>query len=217
MGNVNSVSGRGTNAVEMGNKSSANSGISEVAFHHAKLALSVFFPPIKLNSLALYRLEFALMCLIPINISNNTRVPEVYDGVVNEESGGGRRMENIEVVIFDPRTIEIGRGVCVCVKGDGVFRVSPFTNSYNVSINPNLSEGNISCYFVLPVLIEKYKRVLPHITTVVLAPPVSWVIGVIKLLSKLGNVGDGTGCARKGDGGVICGKPNWFVALNIVI
>jgi len=214
---MNSISGRGVNAVKMGNESGADGSVSEVAFHHDKLALSIFFPSIKLNSLALYRLKFALMHSIPINISDNTRVLEVYDGVVDEESGGGRGMEDIEVVVFDPRTLEIGRGVCACMKGDRVLRVSPFANSYNVSINPDLSEGDILRYFILPILIEEDKGILLRITAVVLAPPSSWVIGVVKLLSKLGNIGNGAGCRRKGDSGVIRGEPNWLVVLYVII
>jgi len=126
-------------------------------------------------------------------------------------------MKDIEVIILDPRATEIGGRMCLCVKGDGVFRISPFANSYNVSVNPSLSEGDILCYFVLPVLIEEDQRVLPHITTVVLTPSSSWVIWVIELLSELENVGDGTRCGRKGDGGVIHSKLDWLVTLDIVV
>jgi len=182
------------NTVEMRDESSADGSIGEMSFHHTKFALSVAFSPIKFNLLVLYCLEFILMHSIPIDVSDNTRILEVYDSIVNEKSGGRGRVEDIEVIIFDPRAIEIGRGVCSHMKGNGVLGVSPFSDSYNVSVNPNLSEGNVSCDFILSVLIEEDKRVLLHITTVVLAPSISWMIWVVKLLSELGNVGDGTGC-----------------------
>jgi len=216
-GNVNSVSGRRTNTVEMRDKPSVNGGIGEVSFHHTKLALSIALPSVKLNSLALYHLELTLMRPIPIDVSNNTRVLEVYNGIVDEELGGGRGVEDIKVIIFDPGAVEIGRGVCLHMKGDGVLGVSPFANSYNMSINPNLSEGNISCYFILTVLVEEDKGVLLHITTVILAPPVSWMVQVIKLLSELGNIGDGARHRRKGNGGVIHSKSDWLITLNIVV
>ena len=214
---VNSVSGGRVNAVEMGNKSGTNGSISEMLFHHTELALSVAFSPVKLNSLALYRLEFALMCLISINVSDNTRVLEIYDSIVDEKSGSGRRVENVEIVIFDPRAVEVGRGMCTCMKGNGVFGVSPFANPYDVSINPNLSEGDISCNLILTILVEEDQRVLPRITMVILAPPISWMIWVVKLLSELGNVGDGTRCGGEGDSGVIHSKSDRFVTLYIVI
>ena len=132
--------------VEMQHKSGANGGIGEMVFYHTKFALSIAFPPIKLNSLALYHLEFTLMHLISIDISNNARVLEIYDGIVDKESGGGRGVKNIEVIIFDP-----------------------------------------------------------------------WAIGVVKLLSKLGNIGNRTRSGGEGDGRVICSKPNWFVALHVLI
>ena len=203
--------------VKVRNKSSANGGIGEVAFHHTELALSSFFPSIKLNSLTFYCLEFALVCLIPINISNNTRVFEVYDGVVDEESGGRGRVEDIEVIILDPRAIEIGGRVCAPLKGNGVFGVSPLANSYNVSVDSDLSEGDVLRYFILPILIKEDEGVLPHITTVVLAPSSSWMVRVVKLFSKLGNVGNGARSGGEGDGRVIHSESNWFVALNIIV
>jgi len=216
-GDVNGVSGGGVNAVKVRDKLSANGGIGKVSFHHTEFALSVVFTPIKFNSLVLYHLKFTLMRPVSVDISNNTGVLEIYNGIVDEKSRSGRGVEDIEVIIFDPRVVEIGGGVCSYIKGNGVFRVSLFANSYNVGIDPHLSEGNVSCYFVLTVLIEEDKGVLPCITAVVLAPSISWVIQVVKLLSKLGNVGDGTRCGGKGNGGVIFSKPNWFVTLNIVV
>ena len=214
---MNSVSGGGANAVKMRNEPSANSGIGKMSFHHTELALSIALSSVELNSLALYHLELILICPISINVSDNARVFEIYDGIVNEELGGGRRVENVEVIILDPRMIEIGRGVCLCMKGDGVFRVSLFIDSYNVSINPDLSEGDVLRYFILPILIEEDKRVLPRITAVVLAPPISWVIRVVELLSELGNIGDGAQHGRKGNGRVISSESYWLIALNVVI
>ena len=94
---VDSISGRGANTIEVGSELGANGGISEVLFHHAELALSTVFPSVKFNLLALYCLEFILMCLIPVDISNNARVFEVNNGIVNEELGGRGWMEDVKV------------------------------------------------------------------------------------------------------------------------
>ena len=215
-GNVNSGSGGGANAVEVRNKSGANSGEGEVSFYHAEFALSIFLPFIKLNSLALYCLKFALMRSIPKNISDNTRVPEINDGVVDEESRGGRRMENVEVVVFDPGTIEVGSGMCSCMEGDRILGVAALVSPYKMSVDPNLPKDNIACYLILSVLIEEDKWVLPCISTVVLAPPSSWMVWV-KLLSELRDIRNGTRCRGEGDGGVVLSKPNWFIVLYVDI
>jgi hypothetical protein len=157
------------------------------------------------------------MRLIPIDVSNNTRVFEVYDGVVNEELGGRGGMENIKVVILDPRVVEIWSGMCLRMKGNGIFGVSSFANPYNVSVNPNLPKGDVSRYLVLTILIEKDEGVLPRITAVVLTPSSSWVSRVVKLFSELRDIGDGTRCGREGYGGVVLSKSDWLVALHIVI
>jgi len=214
---VNGVSGRGANTVKVRNKSGTNSSAGKVSFHHTEFALGAVFPFIELNSLALHCLEFSLVSLISINISNNTRILEIDDGIVDEESGGGGGMENVEVIIFDPGTIEIGSGMCTCMKRDRKFRVPMLASPYKVSIDPNLPEGDIACHLVLPVLIEEDKQVLPRITAVVLTPSGSWMVWVIELLSKLRDVGNGTRCGGEGDGRVVLSKPKWFVVLYIIV
>jgi len=216
-GNVNGVSGGGTNAVKVRDKPSANSGIGEVSLYHAELALSIAPSSIELNSLALYHFKFTLMHSIPINVSNNTRVLEIYDGIVNGESRGGRGVENVEVVVLDSRMVKVGGGVCSSVKGNGVLRVSSLVSPYNVSVNSNLPKGDVSRYLVLTILVEEDERVLPHITAVVLTPSSSWMVWVVKLFSELGNVGDMARSGGERDGGIVFSEPNRFVTLNIVV
>ena len=214
---MDGVSGRRVNTVEVGSESGANGSVSKVALHHTKFALGITFLLVKLNLLALYCLEFTLMYLIPIDVSDNTRVFEIYNGVVDEKTRSRGWVEDVEVIVLDPRAIEIGCGMCSCVEGNGVFGFAMLASPYKMSINPNLSKGDVTCHLILPILIEEYKWVLPHITTVIFAPPIPWMIQVVKLSSELGNVRDGTRCGGKGYGGVVLGKPNWFVALHIVI
>jgi len=203
--------------IKVRDKPSADGGIGEVALHHTKLALSIFFPSVELDSLALYCLEFTLMRSISVYVSDNTRVFEIYDGIVDEKSGSGGRMKDIEVIILDPRVIEVGGGMCTYMKGNGVLGVPSLANPYNVSVNSNLSKGDVLRYLVLTILVEKDKGVLLHITAVILTPSSSWMVRVVKLFSKLGNVGNGARGRGKRDSGVIRGKPDWLVTLNIVI
>jgi len=191
--------------------------MGEVSFHHIEFALSTAFSSIKLNLLALYCLEFTLMCPIPIDVSDNTRIFEVYNGIVDEELGGRGGIEVVEVVVFDPRAIKVGSRMCMCMEGNGIFRVPSLAGPYNVSVNANLPVSDISCHFILAVLVEEDEWVLPCITVVILAPPSSWVVWIIKLLSKLGNIGNGTRCGGKRYGGIVLSEPNWFIALYVVV
>ena len=180
--------------VKVRGESGVDGGISEMAFHHTKLALGIIFLPIELNSLALYHLKFALMRLIPIDVSDNTRVFEIDNGIIDEESGGRGRMKNVEVIIFDPRMIEIWCGMHSCIKGDRVLGVAALANPYNVSINANLSKGDVACHLILTILIEEDKWVLLHVTMIIFTPPSSWMVRVIELFSELRDVGNRTGC-----------------------
>jgi len=214
---VDGISRRGADTIEMRNESGANSSASKVSFHHTELAMGAVFPSIKLDSLALYHLEFALMCSISIDVSNNTGILEIDDGIVDEKSGSGGRVENVEVVIFDPRAIEIGSGMCTCMEGDGKLRVATLASPYKVSIDSDLPEGDITCHLILSVLIEEDKRVLPRITAVVLAPSSSWMVWILKLMSKLRDVGNGARCGGEGNGRVVLSEPNWFIVLHIAV
>ena len=114
MGDMYSGGRGGTNTIEVRDESSANSGVSEVSLYLIELALSVTFSSVKFNLLVFYHLKFALMCLIPVDVSDNTRVFEVYDGIVDEKLGSRERVEDIEIIILDPRTVKIWSG-CVPV------------------------------------------------------------------------------------------------------
>ena len=214
---MNGISGRGTDTIEVRNESGANCSVGEVLFHHAEFALGAVFPSIKFNLLVLYCLEFALISSISIDVSNNTGILEIDDGIVDEESGSGGRVENVEVIIFDPRMIEIWGGMCLCMEGDRELRVAVLASPYKVSIDPNLPEGDVTCYLVLPVLIEEDKRVLPRITAVILAPSGSWMVWVIELMSELRDIGNGARCGGEGDGRVVLSEPNWFVILHVIV
>jgi len=216
-GNVNSVSRRGTNAIEVGNELGVDSSISEMVLHHTQPTLSFIFSFVEFNSLVFYCLKFTLMCPIPVDISDNTGIFEVYDCIVDEESGGRGRVEDTEVIVFDPWTIEIGSRMCVCMEGNGIFRVAMLASPYKVSIDSNLSKGDVACHLILPIFIEEDKRVLPCVTVVVLAPSSSWVVRVIKLLSELRDVGNGTRGGGEGDGRVVLSESNWFVVLHVVV
>ena len=191
---MDSVGRGGTDAVKIRNKLSMNGSVGKVSFHHAEFALGAFFPSIKLNLLALYRLEFALMHSISVDVSDNTGIFEIDDSIVDEKSGSGGGVENIEVVVFNPRAIEIGGRMCMCVEGNRELRVATFVSSYKMSVDPNLPEGDIACHLVLPILVEENKWVLPRITVVILAPPISWMVWVVELFSELGDGGDGARC-----------------------
>jgi len=73
----------------MRDESGANCGVSEMAFHHVEFALGGIFPLVKFDTLVFYHLELAVMRSISVDISNNSRILEINDGVVDEESGGG--------------------------------------------------------------------------------------------------------------------------------
>jgi len=45
--------------------------------------------------------------------------------------------------------------MCICMEGDGILGVALLASPYKVSINTNLSEGNVSCHFILAILVEE--------------------------------------------------------------
>jgi len=75
--------GKGADTSEVGNKASAYSSVGEVAFHNTELGLCISLTVVKLSALMFDCHELVLVCPIPINVSNNTRVLEIYNGIVD--------------------------------------------------------------------------------------------------------------------------------------
>ena len=70
-------------------------------------------------------------------VSDDPRVLEVDQGIVNKEATSRQGVEDVEVSILDPKTVEIRRGEGSSMEGGGVFVVTFASYAYKVSVFVN--------------------------------------------------------------------------------
>jgi len=99
-------------------------------------------------------------------------------------------MEDVEVSVFDPSAIEIGREEGPSMKGGRVFMSTLMANANQMSIFINAPVTDILGGFCLPFLIEEDDRVKVRLSPVILHPPFTRVVGILKVASKWGGKAD---------------------------
>ena len=80
--------GRGTSFDKMREEPSADGGMSKVALHCEELALSPILSVVQFDPSVLDVVKLVLVRSIPMHVSNDPRVLEIDEGVVNKEVTG---------------------------------------------------------------------------------------------------------------------------------
>ena len=76
---------------------------------------------VELQTLPLDTSESVVVGPESVYVGQDPWIPESYEPSVDKKSGGVSRMEDVEVSIFDPMTVEIGRGICFGIEWSGVL------------------------------------------------------------------------------------------------
>ena len=126
-------------------------------------------------------------------------------------------MEDVEVSVFDPNAVEVGRGKCSSVKGSRIF-VAPFAlYPYKVSIFPNAPVRDVSGRLRLPFLIEENDGVEVGLSSIVPHPSLTRVFWVLEITSEGGSKTDRfRRGGRPSDGGVVLSETDGFVGVDTV-
>jgi len=127
-------------------------------------------------------------------------------------------VEDVEVSVLDPNSIEIGRGEGLSMEGGGVFLIALATNANKVSIFVDTPVTNILSSFSLSFLVEEDNRIKVGLSTIILYPPFTRVVGVLKVASKWGGEANRLrGGSGSGDGRLVLSEANGFVTVDTVI
>jgi len=153
-----------------------------------------------------------------VYISDDPRVFEVDQGIVDKEMTSGRGVKNVEISIFDPDAIEIGRGESSSMKGGGVLAGALVPNTDKVSIFVDTSITDILGSLRLSFLIEEDDGVKVGLSAIVLHPSFTRVVGVLKVAGEWGSK---TNRFRRGcglsDGGLVLSEANRLVTIDAII
>ena len=127
-------------------------------------------------------------------------------------------MEDVEIGVLDPCSIEIGRGEGSSMKGGGVFLIALATNADKMSIFIDTPVTDISGGFCLSFLVKEDDRVEVRLSTVIPYPPFARVVGVLKVASKWGGEANRL---RRGSGSsdsrLVLGEANRFITVDTIV
>ena len=203
---------------KVGKEMSTNRCVGEILLHYKELGLGMVFSVGKLYSTPLHVFQLDLVCPIPVYISDYPRVFEVDQGVVDKETTSGRGVEDIEVGVLDSSLVEIGRGEGSSVKGGGIFSIALAMNADKMSIFVDTPVADVLGGFRLSFLIKEDDGVEVRLSTVVLYPSFTRVIGVLKVTSKWGGkVNRLRGGSGSGDSRLVLSEANRFITVDTVI
>ena len=150
-------------------------------------------------------------------VSDDPRVFEVDQGIVNKEAASRRRMEDVEVSIFDPKAVEVGRGERSSMERGGVLAVTFASYAYKVSIFINTPVANVFGSFGKSFFVKKDDGIEMWLSPIIPCPPLTRVVGILEVASQGGCKPDRF---RRGggsrDGGIVLGESDRFVSVDTV-
>jgi len=127
-------------------------------------------------------------------------------------------VEDVEVGVFNSSPVEIRRGKGLSVKGGGVLLIALVTDADKVSVFVDTPVADILGGFCLSFLIKEDDRVEMRLSAIILYPPFSRVVGVLKVASKRGSKANGLrGGSGSGDGRLVLSKADRFVTVDAVV
>jgi hypothetical protein len=94
--------------------------MGKVSLHDVLLLLSLPLDVVELDPLSFYVGEARVLCAQCVNVGNDTCIPEMEEGIVDDEAIVRGGVKDGEVGVSQSRMPKVGNGKGSGVKGDGV-------------------------------------------------------------------------------------------------
>ena len=89
-----------------------------LAIQHLLLGTALL--TVKIKTLSLDVFQLVVLCTKHVNVSYNSRVPKVIEGIINDKAGGATGIEDSVISVLDTWAMEVGGGVRTCVEGGAI-------------------------------------------------------------------------------------------------
>jgi len=127
-------------------------------------------------------------------------------------------VEDVEVSIFDPSTVEIGRGEGPSVEGGRVLVGTLATNTDQMSVFVDTPVTDVLSSLCLSFLVEEDDGVEVRLSSIILHPPFTRVVGILKVASKWGGkVNRLRGGSGSGDGRLVLSEADRLITVDAVV
>jgi hypothetical protein len=154
----------------------------------------------------------------PVDVSDNTRVLESFDCVVNDGTCSVGGVKDVEVRVFRTRASVVGGGVGASVKWHGINRLVLTPGALKTCFVLMSFVADVGGSFRLPLVIDKEEGVVLGVRSVEFLPYPAWALQIVwvanRRVSREGDVtslrGDALG---KGD----FGRNEWVLRLFHIV
>jgi hypothetical protein len=145
-----------------------------------------------------------------MDVSNDTRVFEIGEGIVDEGVSSVGGVEDVVVRVFWTRTIKIGGGKGACMEREGVNNASLIASPHESGLISNRLIGDVLGGLGLAKLVDEDEWVVPKVSRIKLFPSFTRMVSVSEegegMVAQAGN-GNGTGSkAAMNNGGRGAGR-----------
>jgi len=127
-------------------------------------------------------------------------------------------VKDIEIGVLDPSSVEVGRGEGLSVKRGGIFLIALSTNADKMSVFIDTPVADILGSLCLSFLVKEDNGVEVRLSTIILYPSFTRVVGVLKVTSEWGGEANRLrGRSGSGDSRLVLSKMGRFVTVNAVV
>jgi hypothetical protein len=170
--------GGGATLVEVRNKVGADGGMGKAALGIQKLTFKLLFIVLDSDLLPLAALHLVDIGAVPMDVSDDARVFEVSEGIVDESAGSVGGVENIVVRILGTGTTEVGRGEGMRVERERVNDTTLLTSTHESGLIPYQLVRDVFGSLGLAKLVNENEGVVPKVSRVKLLPALARMIDV---------------------------------------
>ena len=94
--------------------------MSKVSLAIQHLFVGIALLIVKVKMLSLDALKLVMLCAEHVDISYNSGIPKMVEGIINNRVGGAAGMEDGMVGVLDTWVIEVGGWVRACMEGGAI-------------------------------------------------------------------------------------------------
>ena len=105
---------------EVGLEAHMDCCMGQVSFTIQHFLVGIALLVVKVKTLSLDVFKLVVLCMEHVDISYDSRVSKVVEGIIDDKMGGAAGMEDGVVSVLDTRTMEVWGGIGTCIKGGAI-------------------------------------------------------------------------------------------------
>ena len=112
--------GRGASAEEVGLEARVNRCVGQVPLTIQHFLFGIVFLTVKVKALSLDIFKLVMLCAEHVDVSYDSGIPKVIEGIINNKAGGAAGIKDGMVSVLDTWMVEVGGRIRACMEGGAI-------------------------------------------------------------------------------------------------